>query len=345
MPLESIFSLAASPNFVNQIERMSTDDAVQLSANLAAFASKKINHFTNSRGVKEYLEVMQMLLDIIPIELLREKVVEADIKGKAKEIIIIDSDDEDDEENGVALVTGKDKDGDSKMDLSTSKLPTATTIDPRTISFLAYLPAREHLVSLLNLSSRYSATTRPALAAFLVSLLASWSRKREEVLNTVMFGITSSSDSGTVGERGGGLLREIWRGYIRSSRLGKLLLATNVDRSSSSLLPILLDPCLRTEWPCFILLAELYSRCLLTLGDDEFYSAKNPLTLDEVVGFSAILRNLAFALYWQEGGSTAKNDMNNREGWEGLKVIGTRIKVIELRSLAVTLLNQIHARE
>lgn len=344
MPLESIFSFAASITFAPKIQGITKDAAVQLSANLAAFASKKVANFSNSRVVKEYLEVMQLLLDLIPVELLRERIFElSDAKGKAKEIIIIDSDDEDEDDDTTTPL--KDKDGDSKMGALSISTPT-TTIDPRTLSFLAYLPSREHLVALLNLSSRYSATTRPALAAFLVSLLASWSRKREEVLNTVMFGITSSSSVGSASaERGGGLLREIWRGYIRSSRLGKLLLTTNVDRSSSSLLPILLDPTLRSEWPCFLLLAELYSRCLLTLGDDEFYSAKNPLTLDEVVGFSAILRNLAFALYWQEGGSTAKNEGNGRDGWEGLKVVGTRIKVLELRTLAVTLLNQMHARE
>lgn len=52
-----------------------------------------------------------------------------------------------------------------------------------------------------------------------------------------------------------------------------------------------------------VLMVELYSRTLLTLGDDEFFAvgpatatSRNPLTVDEVIGFSALLRNVAFAL-------------------------------------------------
>jgi hypothetical protein len=87
----------------------------------------------------------------------------------------------------------------------------------------------------------------------------------------------------------------------------------------------------------FILLVELYSRTLLTLGDDEFHTpgSRNPLTVDEVIGFSALLRNVAFALYWQETQVNIKKAL----------VSGTRATYEYLRSLATALLQQIHVRE
>lgn len=331
MPIESIIVATASLQFAREITQLSTTQSIDLLANLSALASKSIATFSHSSVLAAYLKLNQVLMDRIPIETLKGK-NPLDVKGKSKEIIIID--DDDDDEDDVSMVEGAgskkrliDRDGDSQMG---STAPVVPDLDSRTLASLLHIPSRAHLVSLLTLSTRYSASTRPALAAFLVSLLSSFPLRREEIVNTVMFGISSSSGSSE--QRGGGLLREIWRGYVRSGSLAKLL----VGERSVLIAPRLSDPALESEWPVFILLAELYSRCLMTLGDDEFYSAKNPLTLDEVIGLSSLWRNLAFALYWQEGSSN---------GWAGLNIVGTRISVIALRSLGVTMLNQIHARE
>lgn len=58
------------------------------------------------------------------------------------------------------------------------------------------------------------------------------------------------------------------------------------------------------HWPPLILLTDLYSQALLTMGDDEFFSetgaTRNPLTLDDLRRFSKQLLNIAVTLYWRE---------------------------------------------
>ncbi|KAG2337896.1 hypothetical protein BDR05DRAFT_1004684 [Suillus weaverae] len=63
----------------------------------------------------------------------------------------------------------------------------------------------------------------------------------------------------------------------------------------------LMDPSLASAWPPLLLLTELYTQSLLTMGDDKFFSnSQTLLTLDELVVFSRALFNIAFTLYWQD---------------------------------------------
>ena len=63
-----------------------------------------------------------------------------------------------------------------------------------------------------------------------------------------------------------------------------------------------------SHWTPILLLADLYSQALLTMGDDEFLwssssstsssrAVRNPLTLDEFVSFSKRLLNIAFTIW------------------------------------------------
>jgi len=58
------------------------------------------------------------------------------------------------------------------------------------------------------------------------------------------------------------------------------------------------------HWPPLILLTELYSQALLTMGDDEFFNetgaARNPLLLDDLRRLSKQFLNIAVTLYWRE---------------------------------------------
>lgn len=351
MPLEDIVVSASAPDFIsNSLSTLGVEASAYLLANVIAFASKRIGSFSTSKVLAGYLRVVQVLLDQLPISTFagkRKDVVE-DVKGKGKavEVIVLDdSDDEDDQDDAEVIqrarakvgtgVAQADEDGDTPMATSTTVPTTATSSptfapDSRTLGFLSSLASREHLLAILALSTRYASTTRPALASFLVSLLTTMPGRRDEVINAVMYGPGAGA-----GERGGGLLRELFRGYVRAGALGKVLGgSTGGDRG---VLSALKDPKLGLDWTTLILLSELYARCLLTLGDDEFYSPRNPLSLDEVVGLSGLLRNLAFALYWQEGNLTV--------GESELTVQGTRLGVEKLRTLATGLLQQIHARE
>jgi hypothetical protein len=71
------------------------------------------------------------------------------------------------------------------------------------------------------------------------------------------------------------------------------------------------DSASASHWPPVLLLADLYSQALLTMGDDEFFGSspsstsssravRNPLTLDKLVSFSKRLLNIACTMYWRE---------------------------------------------
>lgn len=312
--------------------QLGTDDAVQLLSHLLTFVGSKSEALLkNGKVLGAYLDLLAMLLDKMPVGLFeaRKESSPPAAKGKGKEvevIVIADSDDEDAEPVEDVV-----------MAPPPSELVPERTLDPRTASALSILPSRQHLTSLLSLSTHFS-TTRPNLATFMVSLLQTLPKKRDDILNIIMYGVTPGGL-----ERGGGLVREIWRGYIRAGPLGKLLAGSGENvRTGSALLQALKDDKLSQEWPTLILLIELFSKSLFTMGDDEFYAGtKNPLSLDEVVGLSGLLRNLAFALYWQEG------ILSTPELGTGTPkvVVGTRMTVERMRTLVTTLLQQIHARE
>lgn len=359
LPLEEILlQPSLSPSFSSQLDTLEAEPAAYLLANLLAFSSKRVNGFSSGKVLAGYLGMVGTLLGRLPEGLFKLKKEDDDHgEGKGKEkpevIVIDDSDDEGDEEENaeavlrardrVRAVTSQDQDGDTAMDTlllpstSTTSAPTLS-LDPRALSFLQSLPSREHLTSVLALSTRYSSTTRPALSTFLIALLSSFPAHRDTILNTIMYSSASS-------ERGGGLLRELYRGYVRSSSLGRLLSA-DAERGSV-IIASLCDTKYATDWSTLILLSELYSRCLLTLGDDEFFDSqgqRNPLSLDEVTGLSGVLRNLAFVLYWMEGAVMLGSE-NGREGSEERRVVGTRMGVEALRTLCTGLLQQIYARE
>lgn len=285
--------------------------------------------------------------------------------------------------------SSRDHDGDESMldaaaSSSSSRPPHLVLVDPRIRPSLTYLWSREHLFALLALSTRYSASTRPALCGFLVELLVppphtatisagSSSRSasssssssavtvRDTVLNTLLYSPLSA-----------GLLRELFRGYIRSSELGRTLSsATKREKSAVVLEAALNEVRYRDEWPVLVLAVEMYARSLLTMGDDEFYASsssaasanaanagRNPLTLDEIVTLSGMIRNATFALYWQDEGTvsqegagvgddkmvdpvlvaqTAKRRQNvvGMGGWS----------IEDVRGVMTRFLQQVHARE
>ena len=332
MPFESILAEISTPIFLeNQLSHLPLDKAASFLANIAVLRTGRVSELSSGRALAGYLSLLQTLLDRIPVEVISTKREEPKKIPISLAPITIDSSDDGKEANegrNVGSTSKLDRDGDSEM--GSIPAPPALSLDSRTFSAIQRLASSAHLTAILTLSTRFSASTRPSLAAFLVSLLSSFPLRREDILNIIIFA------SSTAGERGGGLLRELWRGYIRSSTLGKQLNSSERDRTSS-VLGCLSDPTLRTEWPALILLIELYSRCLLTLGDDEFFAQnKNPLSLDEVVGLTAMGRNLAFALYWQE---------SSLVGWKDSKVVGTRVDLDALRGMTTVLLQQVHARE
>lgn len=283
----------------------------------------------NGKELVTILDAFRICLDNLPAGILV-----GEPKGKSA-ASAIDIEDED------AMLT--DEVGQSA---SLAKAATAA-LDPYTYSSIEQLASESLLSALVAASTRYSGTSRPALSSFLVALIYSWPAKRETIVNTLVY-----SDMVAAGR---GVIRELWRGWIRSSALNKAISGPSGQASSSltsSIINTFTNSQYKDDWPHLILLAELYARTLLTLGDDEFFAnasgsgprgsvplSRNPLTTDEVIGLSGLFRNIAFALYWQpEVLTIAQTGQQNY-------VVGSKVSLEGLRALSTHLLQMIHARE
>ncbi|KAM0789662.1 hypothetical protein ACM66B_006527 [Microbotryomycetes sp. NB124-2] len=353
LPLASLKALNSSPaisqilvkasqrQLDTVIVSLTAADAIHVLANTVAFLRLRVATFETSQMVNGYLHVVRLLLDRIPSRMIGVDSQDSDVPALAQ-LADVDADDLHDE---MATSGAEEWSLQSQETLPRLKGTSSAHVHvdlPRDDSeqtslrlSIKHLTDRGHLHALLTASTKFSASSRPFLASFLVSLLSVCPTKRAAVTNDILFGVAHASDRNA--GRAGGLLREIYRGYIRSGRLGKLI-GTGSSKASdrASLVAALVDTSLAYDWPFIILLAELYGRCLLTMGDDEFFSAGNPLSLDEVVEFSGLLRNLAFALYWQE------------EAWraeETTLIAGTRTSIKQLKTTVTNVLKQLHSRD
>lgn len=163
--------------------------------------------------------------------------------------------------------------------------PELPAIDERTRKRLQTLPSIQHMNTLLTATQNYR--SRLSLVSFCLALSTVWPTRRDKVLNAVAF------------FNKGGLVREIYREYVRSSIIGRDEDISSINEWS--------EPDQAPSWPPLLLLSDLYTQVLLTMDDDEFFSsanaasaARNPLTLDEIGAFSRRLLNIAFVLYWQD---------------------------------------------
>src|SRR6266550_1005845 len=117
--------------------------------------------------------------------------------------------------------------------------------------------SRRHLVCCL------ARCDHPSIASdyLLLALNAVWPSRKDQVLGAA--GIYAS---------GGGLVRELYRGYIRSSSLGR-------DNSPGSIL----DPTNADAWPPLIFLTDFDNQMLLTMGDDEFFGTTTSVLHPEIL--------------------------------------------------------------
>lgn len=322
-------------------EDLNADQAVHLLANLVAFGSARIASMDKGAIVSAWLKVTNALMSRLPLDAFKEERG----KGKGKEIETIVLEDSDDEDQGfdAALQEEEDTEDVVMSDVHASTALQLAPLDPRTRSLLLSLSARPYTLTLLALSTRYPTSTRLPLTSYLCSLLAILPPpSKDSLLNTLLYAPTAS-----------GLLRELYRTFLRTGPLGKLLAQAKREKSTV-VMAALRDEQYKDEWPVMALTLEMYSRCLLTMGDDEFYAetaggpagrgeGRNPLALDEVISLSAMARNTAFAMYWQEGSAPEVGTVVG-EGQEK-RVVGLRIGHEELRGLMTRFLQQVHARE
>lgn len=344
-----------SPNTLNSLtgpnSALPTFDLLGVLASTAATAQEALSQF-------QYANLLSNILDIVSGRLAPSGSSAATGLKNGKELVLILNafrlcldnlspgllaGEPQGKSPATAIEVGLDEEEDMAADVAPGTYGTKQ-LDPVTYSSIEKLASANFLSTLVAASTRYSGTSRPALSSFLVALIYSWPSKRETIVNTLVY-----SDMVAAGR---GVIRELWRGWIRPSNLMKAISGSSGQGSSSvtnSVINTFSNTQYKDDWPHLILLAELYARTLLTLGDDEFFAdasgpsrgnapaSRNPLTTDEVIGLSGLFRNIAFTLYWQP-------EVLNRNGQQSY-VIGSKVSLEGLRSLSTQLLQMVHARE
>jgi ubiquitin-protein ligase E3 C len=101
-----------------------------------------------------------------------------------------------------------DSDPEDSVSLSYAPRVSLPRLDERTAKRLQTLPAAAHISSLIRATQNHTAA-RVAFCDLLLAFCSSWPDRIDNVLSTVAV------------STGGGLVRELYRGYVRSSPLGK----------------------------------------------------------------------------------------------------------------------------
>ncbi|KAF8531258.1 hypothetical protein JB92DRAFT_2852681 [Gautieria morchelliformis] len=304
---------------VSSIERPSRPHVL---ANLLAFLPPRYAKLSGAT-LASYLKMYIALLDGLNIGQLKASHVSAMSAGPsvAKQSATDGDSSDNDDDNAMDVDISRHS---QLIGASSQGIVPETALDSRTLSRLAVLSTPTHLSSLSSATSRYP-TSQEQFYKFVLSLTSKIPHKRDQIWTSI-----SVSPSG-----GSGLIRECWRGYVRSSPLGKI----EGEGAAKSLM----DPACASSWPHLLFLVSLYTHSLLTIGDDEFFSLssssatapRNPLTIDDLITFSRQLLNIAFPLYWFEDQAKVKES-----GPAGVKFTWERV-----RELVSGCLKGIHARD
>lgn len=151
-------------------------------ANLVVFMPPRYTKLS-ARSLGVYLELLCALLDSIPLDAFEP----------------LSSD------NSSWTLDG---DEDEATPLSNARSAVALKIDNKTRARLHTLPSRNHLLSLVTASASHT-SARLTLYKFLLSLYTAWPAHKNSISNVM---ITFS---------GGGMIRELYKGHVRTSPLGR----------------------------------------------------------------------------------------------------------------------------
>ena len=302
-----------SPNIIDNPVVSSVEHKVHLLSNLFSFAKPAYSTLP-SPAFAAYLQFAASLMNALPTHALEPP------EDKPNPVQQWDDDSSDDDSAPPPQV---------EIVASFVAKPVLPKLDTRTRKRLVELPSSEHMHALLG-AAKQPALLDP-LVRFCFALSTVWPARKDKVLSAFF------------AHGRGALVREIFRTSVRSTPLGRDdTYAEIVSTYSASLLTQLyleLTVCLLAEpeyaehWPPLLLLADLYTQALLTMGDDEFFAngatpnvPRNPLTLDEITAFSRRLLNIAFALYWREDPASAQEDVPGlgQVKWESVREKATR---------------------
>jgi ubiquitin-protein ligase E3 C len=360
LPLPSLTLLSKSipytafphvlPLVVSKLKEINVLHRVHILANLLAFVPPRYTVLP-ARSMTAYLALLAELLS---------GVAPNAFEPESKQKVAL--------ETATWIVDSDDEDAPIRVERVTTFANTPAPVplpplDAKTLARLAILPSAPHMRSLVTVAK---GDGRPALATLILALNAAWPARKTRVLSSVL------------AHAGGSLLRELYRGWVRGSPVGRdesgnALFGKSMSAKIQNIYSLAsVDEKTATVWPPLLLLVELYTHALLTMHDDEFFSsdhrhghgssaftlsaatapaaagatsdaaaaARNPLSLDELTGLSRQLLNIVFPLYWRDdaGEAGARMAAAPVPGVPGLSWVGARERI-------TACLQAIHLRE
>ncbi|THV03800.1 HECT-domain-containing protein [Dendrothele bispora CBS 962.96] len=389
------------PNLLSDFSTVGIENKLHLIANLLAFMPPRYPKLSAS-ALTAYIRLLSSIVDGIPVGGMEDASNSSNLPGNGTTPVYADSEDEDGPIAHVSVVS-------SFASPTKIILP---VLDSRTYKRLATLGSPGHLVSLLTAVSKALTRTeqRYWVVRFLFALVSVHSSGTSLVAPSSKMTAGKEMSAGDVGRKqrqdilgtvwtwnGGGLVREIWRGWTRGGGLGRDIAKdahekgrnfdpTSMDVDSSDSFgsrrshfdPLIPNP-VRSQsrllalggqgsqgggdedpWAPLLLLADLYSQALLTMGDDEFFSSgsslnsistpstptslKNPLGTDEIAMFSRQLLNIAWVLYMHGPELGISSEGVSLSAGMVLKP-ATRVGWLEIRDKVTRCLLAIHDRD
>jgi len=319
IPLASLSELSAqfprvyldtlSPYIIDIITQTSTSAHINILTNSLTFIPSSRYATLPLSSLSVYIQFLAALLSALPIHAFDP--LRSDSKAELTSWDADSDADEDDPTPGAAVPQ--------------LGLP---ILDAKTRKKLQTLPSPSHLHTLLKLTQQHRRLL-PDVVVFLVSLNIMWPATKDKVLSTlILYG-------------GGGLVREIFRDQVRATPLGRnenmaALMGTINLTLRCPANTYVSDPSFQPWWPPLILLTDLYTHTLRTMGDDEFFSNSSMLlTLHDLVPFSRSLFSVAFTLYWRD------DQWKLQEAY----VPGLNLRWVNVREKITKCLVAIHARE
>ena len=177
----------------------SPESRLHLLANLLAFGSARIPS-ANAATLDMYLHFLTALMDSLPAGCLEPK--NANAKKQAGNWAEDSASASDSSSDGFRS-THRARTGNRRQH------PDLFALDPKTQLRLQTLWSSGHVSSLLTATSRHP-KARSRIFSFFISLCAVWPTKRDRLMSSL-----------NGGGAGFGLIKEVYRGWVRSSPIGK----------------------------------------------------------------------------------------------------------------------------
>jgi ubiquitin-protein ligase E3 C len=199
----------ASTQLVSELEGASIETRAHLLANLLAFAPPRYPSFTSTTLIA-YLQLLAHIISGLPSNLFKQ----ASTDGASKSAVTSWGTEDDDDEDSPIQVQKV-----TSFVEGPTKLP---TLDPKTFARLNTVHSVKHMQSLVTAAK---ADARPAFAQFILALNEVWPAQRSQTLGAIL------------AHAGGSLLRELYRGWVRGSALGRSDIMNSKSISSSIIVP------------------------------------------------------------------------------------------------------------